>query len=103
MIRTLPCGRGTTGCSGIFRGTHALEERFEPGSTGQSGTNDFGKPGYGGPCPPRGHGVHHYHFRLYALDTELNLAPRVKRSQLESAMKGHIVAQTELVGTYQRE
>jgi Raf kinase inhibitor-like YbhB/YbcL family protein len=67
------------------------------------GMNDFGKVGYGGPCPPRGHGVHHYHFRLYALDAELNLAPRVTRKQLEAAMKGHIIAETELVGTFQRE
>jgi Raf kinase inhibitor-like YbhB/YbcL family protein len=69
----------------------------------KQGMNDFGKVGYGGPCPPRGHGVHHYHFRLYALDTDLNLTPRVTRKQLESAMKGHILAQAELVGTYQRE
>jgi len=44
------------------------------------GLNDFGKPGYGGPCPPRGHGVHHYHFRLYALDAELKLAPAPEAS-----------------------
>jgi Raf kinase inhibitor-like YbhB/YbcL family protein len=69
----------------------------------KQGMNSFGKVGYGGPCPPRGHGVHHYHFRLYALDTDLNLAPRVTRKQLESAMNGHILAQAELVGTYQRE
>ena len=69
----------------------------------KQGVNDFGKPGYGGPCPPRGHGVHHYHFRLYALDMELTLAPRVKRHQLEAAMKGHVLTQTELVGTYQRD
>jgi len=47
--------------------------------------------------------VHHYHFRLYALDTEFNLATRVSRRQLETVMKGHVLAQTELVGTYQRE
>ena len=69
----------------------------------KQGRTDFDRAGYGGPCPPRGHGVHHYHFRLYALDTDLNLAPRVTRKQLESAMKGHILAQAELVGTYQRE
>jgi Raf kinase inhibitor-like YbhB/YbcL family protein len=67
------------------------------------GVNDFGKVGYGGPCPPRGHGVHHYHFRLYALDTELNLAARVTRQQLDAAMKGHIIAEAELVGTFERE
>jgi Raf kinase inhibitor-like YbhB/YbcL family protein len=69
----------------------------------KQGVNDFGKVGYGGPCPPRGHGVHHYHFRLYALDTELKLVPRIKRQQLDAAMKGHILAQTEWVGTYQRD
>ncbi|MGD0061432.1 MAG: YbhB/YbcL family Raf kinase inhibitor-like protein [Verrucomicrobiia bacterium] len=69
----------------------------------KQGMNDFGRVGYGGPCPPRGHGVHHYYFRLYALDAELNLAPGVKRHQLDAAMKGHILAQTELVGTYQRD
>lgn len=69
----------------------------------KQGVNSFGKVGYGGPCPPRGHGVHHYHFRLYALRTELNLAPRVTRAQLEDAIRGQIAAQTELVGTYQRK
>ena len=69
----------------------------------KQGRTDFDRAGYGGPCPPRGHGVHHYHFRLYALDTDLNLAPRVTRKQLESAMKGHILAQAELIGTYQRD
>jgi Raf kinase inhibitor-like YbhB/YbcL family protein len=67
------------------------------------GMSDFGKVGYGGPCPPRGHGVHHYCFRLYALDAELKLVPRVTRKQLDAAMKGHILAETELVGTYQRD
>ena len=91
---------------GISAGTSALPEgvaKTETVGGMKQGVNDFGKPGFGGPCPPRGHGVHHYHFRLYALDTELNLAPRVKRPQLENAMKGHIVAQTKLIGTYQRE
>jgi Raf kinase inhibitor-like YbhB/YbcL family protein len=72
-------------------------------SNAKQGMTDFGRVGYGGPCPPRGHGVHHYHFRLYALDTELKLVPRATRRQLEAAMKGHVVAQAELVGTYQRE
>ncbi len=69
----------------------------------KQGMNDFGRVGYGGPCPPRGHGAHHYHFRLYALDTELSLPTRATRRQLESAMKGHILAQAELVGTYERK
>ena len=69
----------------------------------KQGVSDFGRVGYGGPCPPRGHGVHHYHFRLYALDADLNLASRVMRHQLDAAVKGHILAEAELVGTYQRD
>jgi len=69
----------------------------------KQGMNDFGRIGYGGPCPPRGHGVHHYHFRLHALDAELNLHPRATKKQVEDAMSGHILAQAELVGTYERK
>jgi Raf kinase inhibitor-like YbhB/YbcL family protein len=93
----------------IPAGTDALPENVAKTDTVaalsgfRQGMSDFGRVGYGGPCPPRGHGVHHYHFRLYALDVELNLAPRVRRHQLEAAMKGHVLAETELVGTYQRD
>lgn len=69
----------------------------------KQGVNDFGKVGYGGPMPPRGHGVHHYHFRLYALNADPKLAPRVTRQQLDQAIRGQIVWQTELVGTYERK
>ena len=91
---------------GIAASTSELAENVAKSDTVggvKQGVNDFGKVGYGGPCPPRGHGVHHYHFRLYALDAELNLAPRVTRRQLEAAMKGRVLAQTELVGTYRRD
>ncbi len=59
------------------------------GSTpkGVQGTNDFGKSGYGGPCPPSG--AHRYYFRVFALDRELDLHSGAKRSQLDAAMKGH--------------
>lgn len=66
------------------------------------GRNDFGKIGYNGPCPPKGHGVHHYHFKIYVLDTELDLKPGARKRDLEKAMKGHIIQQGELVGTYER-
>ena len=69
----------------------------------KQGTNDSGRVGYGGPCPPRGHGVHHYHFKLYALDTELNLPAKATKSQVEEAMRGHILGSAELIGTYQRK
>jgi Raf kinase inhibitor-like YbhB/YbcL family protein len=66
-------------------------------------TNDFGKPGYGGPCPPKGHGPHHYHFKLFALDTDkLGLSPNAKVADVEKAAQQHAIAQGELVGTYER-
>lgn len=64
------------------------------------GTNDFGRSGYSGPCPPGG--THRYFFQLVALDTTLNLPSGATRQDLEKAMGGHILAQAELVGTYQR-
>lgn len=58
--------------------------------------------GYRGPAPPPGHGVHHYHFRLYALDAQLKLGPGADKRALLSAMRGHVLGEGELVGTYAR-
>ena len=69
----------------------------------KQGENSSSRLGYGGPCPPPGHGVHHYHFKLYALDTEPALKPRAMKRQLEEAMGGHVLAMAELVGTYERK
>lgn len=68
------------------------------------GLNDFKQNslGYRGPAPPKGHGLHHYRFQLYALDEPLTLGPGITRGALLEAMKGHIVDQAELVGTYER-
>ena len=67
-------------------------------------TNDFGKPGYGGPCPPKGHGPHHYHFKLFALDTDkLDLSPNAKVEDVENAARRHAIAEGELIGTYERK
>src|SRR5438093_9008591 len=68
---------------------------------GVQGTNDFGKSGYRGPCPPPG--VHRYSFKVLALDRELDLRSGAKRSQLDAVMKGHVVAQGELMGRYSRK
>ena len=66
--------------------------------------NDSGKPGYTGPCPPRGNGVHHYHFKLFALGVEkLGLGPGGSVADVESAASAHAIAQGELVGTYERK
>jgi Raf kinase inhibitor-like YbhB/YbcL family protein len=67
----------------------------------RQGRNDFRRIGYGGPCPPPGR-PHRYFFRLYALDTRLDLKAGSARSQLEAAMKSHVLSQAELMGTYGR-
>ena len=64
------------------------------------GRNDFGRSGYGGPCPPGG--THRYFFKLYALDTMLNLKSKAKKPDVEKAMKGHILAEGQLMGRYSR-
>ncbi len=64
------------------------------------GLNDWRRTGYGGPCPPIGR--HRYFFKLYALDAALTGVKRPTKTDLEKAMHGHIVAETQLVGTYQR-
>ena len=79
--------------------TNSIVEGSAP--KGVHGTNDFGKSGYGGPCPPSG--THRYSFKIFALDRELDLRSGEKRSQVDAAMKGHVVAQGELVGRYSRK
>ncbi len=89
---------------GVF--THWLVWNIDPGSKELSGPpkgaaegrNDFGKLGYGGPCPPSG--VHHYRFTVYALDSVLKLGPGAGRTALELALQGHISAQGLLTGDY---
>jgi Raf kinase inhibitor-like YbhB/YbcL family protein len=82
--------------------TRHLEEGHD-GETGVAGRNDFQYAGYGGPCPPPGHGDHRYHFRLCALDVEsLDLAEDTPRDEVEEAMKGHVVGETRLMGRYSR-
>ena len=58
--------------------------------------------GYRGPAPPPGHGTHHYHFTLYALDAPLQARPGLSKAALLAAIRGHILAEAELVGTYER-
>ena len=65
------------------------------------GANGAGRVGYTGPCPPSG--THHYHFTLYALNGALNLSAGASKQQVLDAMKGHIIAQAEIIGTYRRQ
>ena len=66
------------------------------------GTSDFGKPGYGGPMPPEGHGVHRYYFWVLALDAELELEAGLGLWELLERVEPHVVGMNRLVGTYQR-
>lgn len=77
-------------------------EKVKELSTGaRQGRNDFGKFGYGGPCPPPGK-PHRYFFKLYALDKKLALIPGATKENVEKAMQGHILAQGELMGRFGR-
>lgn len=84
----------------INPGILSIEENSVP-EGGIQGTTDFGDVGWGGPCPPSG--VHHYYFKLYALDTKLDLPVSSKKADVEKAMQGHIIEQAELIGLYERK
>jgi Raf kinase inhibitor-like YbhB/YbcL family protein len=78
---------------------HRLDEGA---SIGKAGVNDFGNAGFGGPCPPRKDQAHHYHFHIYALDTD-SLGPSgLSKDDAKKAMSGHVLAEGELTGTYKR-
>jgi len=91
---------------GLF--THWIVWNIDPKTTrvaensapaaGVQGTNDFGKRNYGGPCPPSG--MHRYFFKIFALDTKLELKPGARRAELDAAMRGHVLAQGELMARY---
>lgn len=96
VLYDIPAGT-TAIAEGASAGTGA---EALPGGT-REGEHDGGGTGWSGPCPPRGR--HRYFFELYALDVELpDLGPRAKRADLERAMKGHVLGQGQLVGTYER-
>jgi Raf kinase inhibitor-like YbhB/YbcL family protein len=79
----------------------SLPERIPPSAASpKQGRNDFGDIGYGGPCPPSG--THHYVFALSALDVALGLDGSKRLAEVEAGMKGHVLASTELTGTYRR-
>ena len=79
--------------------THGIGERTP---FGKVGVNDFGTKGFGGPCPPKRDGAHHYHFHVYALDID-SLGPSgLSKRDAMKRMRGHILAEGELLGTYSR-
>ena len=88
--------------------THWVVWNIDPSTTNlpegfdgaEQGLNGAQKPGYTGMCPPNG--THHYHFMLYALDTKLDISKQTAKDGLEKAMKGHVLAQGDLVGLYKK-
>lgn len=94
------------GVFGIAASRNGLAEKIPTGAVMGSlrqATTDFRRSGYGGPCPPPGHGVHHYHFRLMALDVPtLELEAGVSCTKAARAAARHALATAELVGTYSR-
>ena len=84
--------------------TRGLDENIPPQKTlpsgARQGRNDFGRIGYGGPCPPSG--THRYYFKLYALDTVIDLKPGATKTELLKVMDGHIIAEGQLMGRYKR-
>ena len=81
--------------------TEGVAKQEQLASGARQGRNDFGKIGYGGPCPPPGK-PHRYFFKLYALDAKLNLKAGASKADVEGAMKGRVLAQSELMGKYGR-
>jgi Raf kinase inhibitor-like YbhB/YbcL family protein len=85
--------------------THSLVEGVPKNETlangAMQGTTDFGSVGYGGPAPPKGK-PHRYYFKLYALDDMLKLPAGATKAEAESAMKGHVLAESQVMGIYQR-
>jgi Raf kinase inhibitor-like YbhB/YbcL family protein len=87
---------------GLPEGVHPKPSPAFPAGARQ-GKNSWGTPGYRGPAPPRGHGMHRYRFRLYALDAPLDGAAGPDGPALRKAMRGHVLAEAELMGTYERK
>jgi hypothetical protein len=88
----------------VVYGIPASADGIPEGGGGQftEGSNDFGGQGYGGPQPPPGHGVHHYYFWVYALDTTLDAEPGLDRHQLIERMGDHIIEQNRVICTYEQ-
>lgn len=85
----------------INRLEEVVEKVDELPSGALQGVNDFGRVGYGGPCPPPGK-PHRYVFKMYALDEVLDLKPRMSRQELLNSIKGHVIAEARLTGIYSR-
>ena len=103
-IQRPPASLGCTGCSTTCRRAppgcpKPVGAALPPGT--QVGFNDWKRADFGGPCPPIGR--HRYFHKLYALDTQLNLAKPATKPDVEAAMRGHVLAEAQIIGTYQKQ
>ena len=78
-----------------------IPENFVPGGETTDGTNSFNRTTYGGPCPPSG--IHHYHFKLFAVDSMIDLPNTATKKEVTQAINGHIIASNDLIGLYTRK
>jgi len=82
---------------------YSIAQGFKPGHAGDSGVNDFGRPGYKGPCPPKRGGPHRYYFKLYALNVpKIELKKGARRPDLDIALQGHVIAEARYMGRFER-
>lgn len=95
-----PDARSSTWLHWLVYNITPLSRISEGDVRGKQGMNDFGRKDYGGPCPPSGR--HRYFFRLYALDSTLDLKEGASRKNVEKAMEGHVLEKAELMGLYER-
>ena len=106
--KSVPADIGRMSFEAALSELEKIVQRLEEGegradSDLRQGANDFGNTGYDGPQPPEGDGPHHYHIRLAALDTDhLDVGPRQRAEAVWDAAQGHILEETELVGTYEQ-
>jgi len=100
LINDDPDAPGGTWDHWIVYNIDPISEIAENSEPGVQGKNSWGRNDYGGPCPPSG--THRYFFKLYALDAKLNLPEGAPKAKLEAAMKGHVLAQAELIGLYKK-
>lgn len=83
--------------------TRGLAQGHQPGPSEVEGRNDFGRRGYGGPMPPKGHGQHRYFFKLFALDVaSLGLPSDARRAAVDHALQGHVLAAAQYMGRFER-
>lgn len=100
LIMDDPDAPGGTWVHWVLYDIPVVSKIEESSFSGKQGTNSWGRQNYGGPCPPSG--KHRYYFKLYALETQLQLKEGIDKEALEKALEGHILEEFQLIGLYQK-